>query len=119
MSTIVAPVPVTPVPVSPAIAGPAIVGPALASELHSLGAFDAELCMNCGICTATCPLGIDVLPRQLMRFGVLGLREEVRRQEEAIFSCLLCRACEASCPAGVHITDNIRVIRRWLLEEGT
>ena len=114
MSTVVTTVPVAPVPASPTI-----VGPALAGELHSLGAFDAELCMNCGICTATCPLGIDVLPRQLMRFGVLGLREDVRQQEEAVFSCLLCRACEASCPAGVHITDNIRLIRRWLLEEET
>ena len=112
-------VPATPAPTSLALVGPALVGPALAGELHSLGAFDAELCMNCGICTATCQLGIDVLPRRLMRFGVLGLREEVRQQEEAVFSCLLCRACEASCPAGVHITDNIRMIRRWLLEEET
>ena len=94
-----------------------LVGPELAGELRKLGAFDAELCMNCGICTATCPLGIDVLPRQLMRFGLLGLDDEVRRHEETAFSCLLCRACEASCPAGVHITDNIRVLRRWLLDK--
>lgn len=97
----------------------ALVSSSFASELRSFGGFDPELCMNCGICTATCPLGVDVLPRELMRFGLLGLCEEVREHEETVFSCLLCRACEASCPAGVHITDNIRTLRRWVLEEET
>ena len=80
------------------------------NDIKSHPLYDHEIygCLNCGICTATCPLGIDVLPRQLMRFGLLGLDDEVRRHEETVFSCLLCRACEASCPAGVHITDNIR-----------
>jgi heterodisulfide reductase subunit C2 len=73
--------------------------------------------MNCGICTATCPLGIDVLPRRLMRYAELGLGERVREESEAVFSCLLCRACEENCPAGVHIAENMRLLRRWLLEE--
>lgn len=90
----------------------------MADELAALGDFDARLCMNCGVCTATCPLGIAVLPRQVMRHAELGLAERVAEEEEAIFSCLLCRACEENCPAGVHITRNIRLLRRWLLEEG-
>jgi heterodisulfide reductase subunit C len=91
--------------------------PGMAEELARLGAFDARLCMNCGICTATCPLGIDVLPRRLMRYAELGLDERVRAGSEAVFSCLLCRACEENCPAGVHIAENMRLLRRWLLEE--
>jgi heterodisulfide reductase subunit C len=91
---------------------------ALVDELHQLGEFDAEACLNCGICSATCPLGIDLLPRRLFRYVVLGLGSRVREQSEAVFSCLLCRACEASCPAGVHITENVRLLRRWLLEGG-
>jgi heterodisulfide reductase subunit C2 len=93
------------------------VSPGMARELARLGAFDARLCMNCGICTATCPLGIDVLPRRLMRYAELGLGERVREESEAVFSCLLCRACEENCPAGVHIAENMRLLRRWLLEE--
>jgi heterodisulfide reductase subunit C2 len=80
--------------------------------------FDAEACMNCGFCTATCPLGIDVLPRRLFRYVVFGMEEAVRAESDAIFSCLLCRACEQSCPAGVHITDNVRMLRGWLFREG-
>ena len=94
-----------------------LVNPRLSDELRALGAFDPEVCMNCGVCTATCPLGIDLLPRRLFRHVVLGLEDELRADEEAVFSCLLCRACEASCPGGVHITENVRLLRRYLLEE--
>lgn len=100
-----------------ATAGPAEAAPGLAGELGRLGAFDARLCMNCGVCTATCPLGMGVLPRQLMRYAELGLGGRIRAGREAVFSCLLCRACEENCPAGVHIAENIRLLRRWLLEE--
>jgi heterodisulfide reductase subunit C len=83
-----------------------------------LGPFDAEACMNCGVCTAICPLGMSLMPRLLFRYVVLGLDDRVMESKDAIFSCLLCRACEASCPAGVHITQNVRRLRHWLLEEG-
>ncbi len=101
---------------SAAAAGTA--APDLVAELAWLGPFDGQLCMNCGMCTATCPLGIDVLPRRLLRYAVLGQRQRVAEHSEAVFSCLLCRACEASCPAGVHIAEDVRLLRRWLLEEG-
>lgn len=94
-----------------------VVDDRLEKELHSLGDFDVAVCMNCGVCTASCPLEIDVLPRRLMRYAALGLGDEVEAEAESVFSCLLCRACEQSCPAGVHITENIRMLRRWLLEE--
>ncbi len=89
----------------------------LADELRLIGSYDAEACMNCGVCTAVCPLEIDLLPRRLFRYVELGLGERVRAESEAVFSCLLCRACEESCPASVHITENVRVLRHWLLEE--
>jgi len=97
----------------------AVVSRQLADELSRLGEFDAEACMNCGVCTAICPLGIDLLPRRLFRHVLLGLDERVRDEEEAVLSCLLCRACETSCPGGVHITENVRLLRRHLLEEAS
>ena len=69
-------------------------------DLHLGGEFDARLCINCGTCTALCPLGLELLPRRLFRYALLGDREAVLGNEETIFSCLLCRMCEANCPAG-------------------
>jgi heterodisulfide reductase subunit C len=94
-----------------------MIAPDLAMGLARPDDFDAEACMNCGFCSATCPLGINVLPRRLFRYFVFGMEDAVRGESEAIFSCLLCRACEQSCPAGVHITENMRLLRGWLLKE--
>ena len=70
--------------------------------------------MNCGVCTAVCPLGLDLLPRRLFRYVVLGLEDRVLAETETVYSCLLCKACEESCPAGVHITENVRSLRHYL-----
>lgn len=92
----------------------AVVTAELADRVRAAGPFDADVCMNCGVCTATCPLGLDVLPRRLFRYVLLGLEERVTAQTEAVYSCLLCRLCEESCPAGVHIAENVRALRHYL-----
>jgi len=91
-----------------------IVSPGLAERVRAAGAFDAEACMNCGVCTAVCPLGIDLLPRRIFRYVELGMEDRVLAETETVYSCLLCRLCEESCPAGVHITENVRTLRHHL-----
>jgi heterodisulfide reductase subunit C2 len=86
-------------------------------KLHLGGEFDARMCMNCGVCTALCPLGLELLPRRLFHYALLGDRERVLGSAETIFSCLLCRLCEANCPGGVHIAENVRVLRTVLNRE--
>jgi heterodisulfide reductase subunit C2 len=92
----------------------AVVAPDLAERVREAGGFDAEACMNCGVCTAICPLGLDVLPRRIFRYVVLGLEERLRDETETVYSCLLCRLCEENCPAGVHISENVRTLRHHL-----
>jgi heterodisulfide reductase subunit C2 len=81
------------------------------ARLRLGGEFDARMCMNCGTCTALCPLGLELMPRRLFRQALLGDRDAVFGNVETIFSCLLCRLCEANCPAGVHIAENVRSLR--------
>ena len=87
------------------------VDPEFLARIRLTDEFDARLCMNCGTCTALCPLGLELLPRHLFRYALLGNREKVLGNAETIFSCLLCRMCEANCPAGVHIAENVRALR--------
>ncbi|HET7142831.1 MAG TPA: 4Fe-4S dicluster domain-containing protein [Anaerolineales bacterium] len=50
---------------------------------------DSTRCVQCGICTYNCPIGIDV-------------RAHVWRDESIINSeCLTCGECVARCPRGV------------------
>jgi len=92
----------------------AVVSHELSDRVRAAGPFDAEACMNCGVCTAVCPLGLDLLPRRIFRYVELGLEDRVLAETETIHSCLLCRACQESCPAGVHIADNVRTLRHHL-----
>ena len=63
--------------------------------------FNASACINCGSCTALCPLGIDLHPRTLFRYVLLGARDRVLENTTNIYSCLLCKMCEDNCPADV------------------
>jgi heterodisulfide reductase subunit C len=73
--------------------------------------FNAAACMNCGVCTALCPMEIELLPRVLFRQVMLGMEERIVANTDAIFSCLLCKMCEINCPAGVPIAENVRLLR--------
>jgi heterodisulfide reductase subunit C len=96
-----------------ALANPDFLDIMKGSEQFS-GQFNATACMNCGVCSAVCPAGIELLPRKLFRYVILGIEEKVASNTEAIFSCLLCRLCEVNCPAGVHIADNVRSLRYYI-----
>jgi heterodisulfide reductase subunit C len=73
-------------------------------------------CINCGTCTAVCPLPREnvLLPRQILRLLHLGRREALIARADSIYSCLLCRLCEETCPAGVSIPDCVRFLRGHL-----
>ncbi len=93
------------------------VDPEFLTRLRLGGEFDASTCMNCGTCTALCPLGVELFPRRLFRYVLLGNPAALQEQADTIFSCLLCRMCETNCPAGVHITENVRTLRTHLIRE--
>ncbi len=78
--------------------------------------FNASACMNCGCCTAICPMETGILARKLFRYVMLGREDKIRENAEVIFSCLLCKLCEEGCPADVNIVENIRILRKYLIQ---
>ncbi len=84
------------------------------NELKKMGDFNASMCFSCGTCTALCPVGLPILPREIFRYVLLGAEDRLRDESDPIFSCLLCRMCEENCPEGVKISNNIRLLRIYL-----
>jgi heterodisulfide reductase subunit C len=76
--------------------------------------FNASACINCGSCTALCPIGVNLLPRQLFRYVLMGVKDKVLDNTENIYACLLCKMCEENCPADVHIAENVRTLRTYI-----
>lgn len=62
------------------------------SEINTLR-FDAEACINCGMCSKVCPHGVFA---------------ERNRVTEAVrpWACMECGACERNCPTGAITVDS-------------
>ena len=93
------------------------VNPRFIDEIRISETFNASACMHCGVCTAVCPMGFDLLPRRLFRYVVLGLEEKVIENTATIYGCLLCKMCEENCPADVNIAENVRFLRTYINRE--
>jgi heterodisulfide reductase subunit C len=90
------------------------VNPAFIEKVGSSEEFNASACMNCGVCSAVCPMEIELLPRKLFRYVLLGLEDKVLENTQLVYQCLLCRMCEANCTADVHIAENMRFLRAYI-----
>ena len=93
------------------------VNPDFIKKVATSEEFNATACMNCGICTAVCPMDIELLPRKLFRYALLGLEDKVLENTNVIYQCLLCKMCEENCTADVHIAENIRFLRSYISKE--
>jgi heterodisulfide reductase subunit C len=93
------------------------VNPAFIEKVTASKEFNATECMNCGVCSAVCPVEIELLPRKLFRYALLGLEDKVLEHTPAIYQCLLCKLCEANCTADVHIAENVRFLRTYISKE--
>ncbi len=75
----------------------------------------AGLCVECGKCTAVCPMaemypGIspDLSPRGIVQQALRG-REILK--DRAVWCCTQCQACAKTCPAGVDCCDLVNRLR--------
>jgi len=87
----------------------------LYQEVAQFGARDMETCMQCGNCSAACPLskGYDTFPRAVYRYLQLGLRDKLR-SSPVPWLCYYCGECNRDCPRGAEPAETMMAARRWL-----
>jgi Fe-S oxidoreductase len=87
----------------------------LYQEVARLGAKDMEICMQCGSCSASCPLssGYNTFPRSIYRYLQLGLKDKLMASPEP-WLCYYCGECNKDCPRGAEPAETMMATRRWL-----
>ncbi len=85
--------------------------------------FDHELkgCLNCGICTATCPAAhyYDFSPREIVQLlWTENLEGIYDAMQEKIWSCAQCYTCAARCPFGNSPGGLIMLMREAAIKHG-
>jgi len=90
-------------------------------ESHPL--YDQELygCLNCGICTATCPSAhyYDYSPREIVQLlwteNLEGIHDAM---QEKIWACAQCYTCAARCPFGNSPGGLVMIMREVAIKHG-
>lgn len=89
--------------------------PKVFENIKKMGAFDVSACMNCGMCTVSCPLSVsgNEFPRKLIRYAVLGLDEKLVSHPEP-WLCYYCGDCSEQCPSEAEPGEFMMATRRYL-----
>ena len=87
-------------------------------EVAKFGARDMEICMQCGLCSASCPLssGPNPFPRKVYRYLQLGLKDKLLKSPVP-WLCYYCGDCNKDCPRGAEPAETMMATRRWLTSQ--
>jgi heterodisulfide reductase subunit C len=85
-------------------------------KINKLSGENVKLCMQCGTCTAACPMAeeMDFFPRKVMhlsQFGMLNLMEDIN----TYWKCASCHSCSVRCPRGIDIAKVMEALRQLVL----
>lgn len=75
-------------------------------------------CIQCGTCSATCPLSIymDLTPRRLINMARQGFKKEILGSFTP-WLCASCYSCTVECPQQIKVTDIMYALKRRAIEE--
>ncbi|MEO5376338.1 MAG: 4Fe-4S dicluster domain-containing protein [Magnetococcus sp. DMHC-6] len=78
-----------------------------------------KMCMQCGVCAGSCPLGPhwEHSPRQLFQLVRAGKKEEVLKSS-SMWMCTSCYNCIVRCPRHLPITHIVHGLARYASEQG-
>ncbi len=77
------------------------------------------LCMQCGVCSGSCPIGVqmDYGPRKLFQMIRAGMKEDVMTSN-TLWNCTSCYRCVVRCPRGVPVTYILQDLAAKAVEMG-
>jgi heterodisulfide reductase subunit C len=75
-------------------------------------------CIQCGTCTATCPVNrvFEHSPRQIFLMLRNGMKNEVL-SDMTPWVCASCYKCTVNCPAQIKITESMYKLKRMALKQ--
>jgi quinone-modifying oxidoreductase subunit QmoC len=95
------------------------VNPAFPLEIMKRpGGEDLQKCIQCGTCSAGCPLAVymDYTPRRVIALTRAGLEADVL-QSVTPWLCASCYECQVRCPRGLKVTDIMYALKRRAVEK--
>ncbi|NIO04457.1 MAG: heterodisulfide reductase [Proteobacteria bacterium] len=88
-------------------------------DILTLSGEDASSCVQCGKCTGSCPIALemDLKPSQVLRHIQLNSRKTVL-ECSTIWLCASCETCSSRCPEKIEIATIMDTLRKMAIEEG-
>lgn len=82
------------------------------------GCENLEHCIQCGTCSATCPLSVymDLTPRKVVYLTRAGFKDQVLKCW-SIWVCASCYSCTVECPKKIKVTDVMYALKQRAIEE--
>jgi len=86
-------------------------------KINELSGEMVSRCDQCGTCTGSCPMVIemDITPSQMMRLVLLG--NESVLDTKTIWICASCFSCTARCPRGLDASKVAEALRQIKLRK--
>lgn len=78
-----------------------------------------DYCMECGVCTGSCPVAMELegfSPRAMIKRTLDESNEDILQSHD-IWACLSCSRCSDRCPVGIDFPEFIRTYRNMARKE--
>lgn len=75
-------------------------------------------CVQCGMCTSTCPAAkhSDYNPRDIIERVLQG--EETLIEDDSIWNCFYCYTCHSICPVGNSVCEVNQILKQFAISKG-
>ena len=78
-----------------------------------------DYCMECGVCTGSCPVAMtleDFSPRRMIKRTLAEPESDILKSKD-IWACLSCSRCSDRCPVKIDFPEFIRSYRHKARQE--